>query len=113
MLQMASMMRGAGFDPVTGPFGGSTFASPGNPNSSRASNTASTTMTPGGGPASSGTAPAPNPSGLNPLGADPSALLQLLGAGASPLGGVPTPVDTRPPEERFQVQLQVRTFVIR
>jgi len=41
---------------------------------------------------------------------DPSVLSQILGAGgpgfgsgASPFG---TPADTRPPEERFQVQLQ-------
>jgi ubiquilin len=168
MIQMASMMRNAGFDPLTGPFGGSTAVAPGNPNAPPASNTTSTTASPGG-PAPGGTPPAPNvfgadpsallqllggvpPSGTSPsadpsallqlLGgvppsgtppsADPSALLQLLGgvppSGTSPsadpsallqlLGGVPpsgTPpsAGARPPEERFQVQLQVRYSVVR
>ncbi len=60
MIQMASMMRGAGLDGTPTP---------------------------------------------NLFGGDPSALLQLLG-GASPSA------DARPPEERFQVQLQVRHFVV-
>jgi len=110
MLQMASMMRGTGLDPLAGSFGGPTFAPPGNPNAPVAPNTASTPATPGGGPAASVTTPAPNPFGPNPFGMDPSVLSQILGAGgpgfgsgASPFG---TPADTRPPEERFQVQLQ-------
>jgi ubiquilin len=94
MMQMASIMRGAGVDPLAGPFGGSTPAAPGNPNAPPASNTASTTAAPVGGLATGATPPAPNP-----FGADPSALLQLL-------GGVPPSTDARPPEERFQVQLQ-------
>jgi ubiquilin len=100
MIQMASMMRGAGVDPLASPFGGSNPIAPGNPNGTPASNTTSTTPPPVGGPAPGGTPPTPNM-----FGADPGALLQLL-------GGVPPPsVDARPPEERFQVQLQVRDFV--
>lgn len=99
MIQMASMMRGAGPDPVVSPFGGSTPTAPGNPNATQASNTTSTTTPPVGGLAPGGTPPIPNP-----FGGDPGALLQLL-------GGVNPSVDARPPEERFQVQLQVRHFV--
>lgn len=102
MMQMASMMRSAGLDPLAGPFGGST---PGIPNAPPASNTASTTAAPVGGPTTGATPPAPNP-----FGADPSALLQLLG-GVQP-SAVPPSADARPPEERFQVQLQVRHFVV-
>lgn len=115
---MASVMRGAGFDPT----GGSSLVPPGNPNAPLAPNTTSTPAPaiPGGGtPAPGGTAPAPNLFGPNPFGTDASALLQFLGAGgpsfgsgASPLGSAPPPADARPPEERFQVQLQVRTFVV-
>lgn len=111
MLQMASMMRGAGLDPLDGPLGGSAFTPPGNPNAPSAPNTTATPATPGSAPTPGGTASAPNPFGPNPFGADPSALLQFLGAGgplfsggASPSGA--PPADTRPPEERFQVQLQ-------
>jgi hypothetical protein len=108
MIQMASMMRNAGFDPLAGPIGGSTPLAPGNPNAPPLSNTTSTTATPVGGPAPGGTPPAPNL-----LGADPSALLQLLGGMPPSASGVPPSVDARPPEERFQVQLQVRHFVLR
>ena len=101
MIQMASMMRGAGLDPPASPFGGSTPIAPGNPNASPASNTTSTTTPPVGGPAPGGTPPTPNL-----FGGDPGALLQLL-------GGVPPSADAHPPEERFQVQLQVRHFVMR
>jgi len=102
MMQMASMMRGAGLDPLASPFGGSTPLAPGNPNpnATPASNTTSTTTPPVGDPAPGGTPPTPNL-----FGGDPGALLQLL-------GGVPPSVDARPPEERFQVQLQVRHFVM-
>jgi len=106
MLQMASMMRGAGSDPLAGPFGGSSFVPPGNPNASSASNTASTPATSGGVPAPSGTAPTPNQFESNPFSADPSALLQLLGAGGPGFAGAPPSAEARPPEERFQVQLQ-------
>ncbi|KAI9510802.1 hypothetical protein F5148DRAFT_1176631 [Russula earlei] len=114
MLQMASMLRGAGLDPLAGPFGGQTFVSPGNPNASLAPNTSTTPATPGGAPSPGGTAQTPNLFGSNPFSADPSAMLQqILGAGgpafgigASPLGSALPPADARPPEERFQVQLQ-------
>lgn len=94
MIQMASMMRGAGLDPLASPFGGSTPIAPGNPSATSASNTTSTTTPPVGGPAPGGTSPTPNL-----FGGDPGALLQLL-------GGAPPSADARPPEERFQVQLQ-------
>jgi len=120
MLQMASMMRGAGLDPLAAPTGGLPFPPPGNPNSSSASNTTTTPATHGGDPAPSGTTPAQNLFGQSPFGPDPSSLLQLLGAGgpgfgsgASPFGSAPPSTETRPPEERFQVQLQVRSSVVR
>jgi ubiquilin len=101
MIQMASMMRGAAPDPLASPFGGSTPIAPGNPNATPASNTTSTTPPQVGGPAPGGTPPMPNM-----FGGDPGALLQLL-------GGVPPSADAHPPEERFQVQLQVRHFIMR
>ena len=97
---MASMMRGAGPDPLASPFGGSTPIAPGNPNATPASNTTSTATPPVGGPAPGGT-----PSTPNLFGGDPSALLQLL-------GGAPPSAEAGPPEERFQVQLQVRHLVL-
>jgi hypothetical protein len=109
---MASVMRGAGSDPLAGPFGGSSFVAPGNPNASSASNTASTPATSGGVPAPGGTAPTPNQFESNPFSADPSALLQLLGAGGPGFAGAPPSAEARPPEERFQVQLQVRAFIM-
>jgi ubiquilin len=122
MIQMASMMRGAGFDPLAGAPGGPTqptFPAPGDPNASQLSNAGQTSAVPGSTPPpGGGTTPAParNLFGPNPFGADPSALLQLLGAGGgfgsgtTSLGSSPPPTDVRPPEERFQVQLQVRTL---
>ncbi|KAF8263801.1 hypothetical protein EI94DRAFT_1740009 [Lactarius quietus] len=109
MIQMASMMRGAGLDPLAGPMGGqghSAFPAPGNPNAPQGASTAPAPATLGTSPAAGGTAPVPNLFGLG----DPNALMQLLGgaggagygagAGASPIPAGP------PPEERFQVQLQ-------
>jgi len=104
MLQMASMMRGAGLDPLAGPHGGSTFTAPGNPSASLDPHT-STPVPPGSGSTADGTTPAPSLFGPNPFGADPSALLQLLGAGV-PSRAPSLSTDARPPEERFQVQLQ-------
>ena len=105
MMQMASMMRGAG-DDLASPFGGSVPIGPGNSNSNATptSDTTSTTTPPGVVPG--GTPPTPNL-----FGGDPSALLQLLGG--VPPSAVPPSADARPPEERFQVQLQVRQSVIR
>lgn len=103
MMQMASMMRSAGLDPLAAPLGGSTPVAQGNPSAPSASNTTSTTTTPIGGMAPGGMPQAPNP-----FGTDPSSLLQLLGG----VGGVSPSIDARPPEERFQVQLQVSDFVV-
>jgi len=111
-------MRGAGFDPLAGAPGGPTqptFPAPGDPNASQLSNAGQTPAVPGSTPPpGGGTTPAParNLFGPNPFGADPSALLQLLGAGGgfgsgtTSLGSSPPPTDVRPAEERFQVQLQ-------
>ena len=52
-----------------------------------------------------GLAPGGTPQAPSPFGADPSALLQLL-------GGVPPSTEARPPEEKFRVQLQVCNFVV-
>lgn len=49
--------------------------------------------------------------GAGPAGADPFGLGVFGGLGA--FGGAPAaPADTRPPEERFQVQLQVSSFLM-
>jgi len=123
MIQMASVMRGAGIDPLSGgsgggPFGGpshSGFPAPGNPNPFQTANTAPAPAAPG--TPAGGAAPVPNL--FSPLGGDPSALMQQLlgGAGGAGLGGAggagfgpaasasPLP-GAPPPEERFQVQLQ-------
>lgn len=115
MIQMASLMRSAGVDPLGAPLGGqaqSGFPAPGNPNAPQAANTPTSPAAPGTTPASAGTAPVPNLFG-GPLG-DPSALMQLLGgaggAGFGPGLGASAPPSGPPPEERFQVQLQVRTL---
>ena len=105
-MQMASIMRGAGLDPLADPFGGSSPIAPGNPNTTPTSAATSTNTPPVGGAAPSGTQPMPNL-----FGGDPGALLQLLGG--VPPSAVPPSADARPPEERFQVQLQVRHFVKR
>ncbi|KAF8993823.1 hypothetical protein BDQ17DRAFT_1431422 [Cyathus striatus] len=57
---------------------------------------------PAGGAAPGGTTGA----APNPLGFDPAAFREMLGGGLGGFGAPPTPADTRPPEERFQVQLQ-------
>ncbi|KAF4621792.1 hypothetical protein D9613_012200 [Agrocybe pediades] len=123
MLRMASMLRGAGLGPAA-PFGAAppTFPAPGNPTSP--SQNAGTTD-----PATAGSqqppinpfnmfgAPAPGSpgaagaAGANPFGNQAGMLEQMLGLpGLGGFGGFgampPPPADTRPPEERFQVQLQ-------
>ena len=130
MMQMAQMFQGAGLGGGMGMFGAppAPFPAPGNPN---ASSTTPSTTTPN---TTSPTTPSPaaNPFGMfgraggaggNPFGApDPALMQQLLGGGgfggaggyggygapgAGGFGGAPAvPTDTRPPEERFQVQLQ-------
>ncbi|KIJ98053.1 hypothetical protein K443DRAFT_9423 [Laccaria amethystina LaAM-08-1] len=121
---MAQMFQGAGIGGGTGMFGAppTPFPAPGNPNANSA--TPSTTTSP------TTTSPAANPFGMfggaggaggNPFGADPALMQQFLtgggfgGAGgfggysapgAGGFGGAPAvSTDTRPPEERFQVQL--------
>src|SRR5277367_4268636 len=131
MLQMASMLRDAGGPQGANPFGGfgntrTTFPAPGTPSTG---NTTSTTTSPAASdqpaqprtaaanpfaaffpPAAGGAAPA---AGLNPFGMDPAVMQQILGmslAGGGAGGGFGVPAasaDTRSPEERFQVQLQV------
>jgi hypothetical protein len=119
MLQMSSMMgeMGAGSAPGTGPpwgaggFGG--FGGLANPTATpdpatdpgttdQAQNPRGTTNAPGTTTAS----PPPNPL------LDPALLQQLYGGfggglGGGPFGAPAAPTDTRPPEERFQTQLQV------
>lgn len=117
MLQMSSMMGpGAG-----GGLGGG-FPAPGFPSTASQTQGANPTTTPQTGAGATPTPPVnlfnpfgiPPPAaggtGANPPGAglfgDPAMMQQMLSA----LGGAPSPAapaDTRPPEERFQVQLQV------
>ncbi|KAJ3481780.1 hypothetical protein NLI96_g7435 [Meripilus lineatus] len=116
MLQMSSMMGpGAG-----GGLGGG-FPAPGFPSTASQTQGANPTTTPQTGAGATPTPPVnlfnpfgiPPPAaggtGANPPGAglfgDPAMMQQMLSA----LGGAPSPAapaDTRPPEERFQVQLQ-------
>lgn len=110
MIQMASMMRSAGVDPLGSSLGGqpqSSFPAPGNPN---APLSPLAPAPPGTNPAASGTAP----NLYGPLG-DPGALMQLLGgaggAGFGPGAGASAPPSGPPPEERFQVQLQVHMLI--
>ncbi|KAN0136005.1 hypothetical protein V8E53_006166 [Lactarius tabidus] len=112
MIQMASVMRGAGLDPLGGPMGGQTqtgFPAPGNPNAPQTASSLTAPAAPGTIPATGGTAPVPSLYASGPLG-DPSALMQLLGgaggAGFGPGPGASALPAGPPPEERFQVQLQ-------
>ena len=111
-------------NPGMGGLGG--FPAPGLPSNAQGQGTAGSTTAPQAGttaptppfglfnpfgippPATSGTAAAHPPGGGGLFG-DPALMQQMLGAfGGGGLGGAPaTPADARPPEERFQVQLQV------
>jgi len=124
MLRMASMLRGGGLGGAS-PFGAPppAFPAPGTPNAQASSPSTAQNATPvaGAGSPPAGSPPADpfglfgglNPGaaagspGVNPFGYNPALMQQILGLsgglGASP----PPPADTRPPEERFQVQLQV------
>lgn len=115
MLQMASVFRGSGFDNLGGPMGGQTqpsFPAPGNPNAPQSANSPTTPAAPGTTPAAGGTAPLP----MYGQFGDPSALMQLLGgvggAGFGAGAGATAPPAGPPPEERFQVQLQVRRLML-
>ena len=116
MLQMSQMMQGAGVgSPFGGGMGGGGFPAPGNP---------------GGAPNPTSPAtgalqlPGQDMSNLASFAGtgvlDPAAIQQMLGtlggggmgtgvnAFGGGFGGAPVaPADARPPEERFQVQLQV------
>lgn len=129
------MFQGAGLGGGTaGGFGGANpfapppaFPAPGNPNPtstpsspSAAGQTPSSTTTPGATPGA--VPPFPLFGGAGNLPAMQQMFGMPYGPGAGGLGGfggfggapaVPaTPADTRPPEERFQVQLQVRLFIL-
>ena len=124
MIQMANLMRDTVGGPTMGGFPGmseglgglgglGSTANPATaPNQTANANTTSQTPGPTGVPNPTGTTPGSPPP--NPF-LDPAMMQQLLAlggpGGGGGLGGLfgapPTPADTRPPEERFQVQLEV------
>jgi ubiquilin len=132
IMQMSAAMRGAGGSPfgMLGSMGGgSAFPAPGLPTTGGAAST--TTAPPAFGIQTAGTpgTGAAQPATNDPFGmGDPAAMLRQMqqmqalfgtpgagagaGGAANPFGfggfGAPpaAPADTRPPEERFQVQLQ-------
>jgi ubiquilin len=121
MLQMSAMMRegGAGGGNPFGAAGGAGgFPAPGTPGGtvSPVNPTAGSLPAQGMAPFASMFGPGAGTGGASPAGAgfDPAMMQQLFGMGAgagNPFGGsaaTAPPADTRPPEERFQVQLQVR-----
>jgi ubiquilin len=128
------MLQGGGLGGGANPFAPApAFPAPGNPNPTATPSTPSSTS-PGTTPGAGAVPPFPPLFGAPPgsgaaAGGNLPALQQMFGGGmGSPFGfgpgagglggyggfgGVPpaspaTPADTRPPEERFQVQLQVR-----
>jgi len=135
MLQFSNMMREAGYGGGGGmmPFGNpQSFPAPGSPstntttpNPALTSNNPSSTGTPGTtpplnpfalfGPPPTAGATTGSPNAI-PAGFDPALMQQMFGLGAfggpgagglGSYGSAPLPPsDTRPPEERFQVQLQ-------
>ncbi|KAL0573629.1 hypothetical protein V5O48_008325 [Marasmius crinis-equi] len=123
MFNMSAAMRGGGspFDAFAGAGGGgAAFPAPGVPGSG-GTNAGGTPA--GATPASPGTGTNPTSPPPNPL-FNPALMQQMMsamgggagggaGAGANPWGGLggfgapsPPPTDGRPPEERFQTQLQ-------
>ena len=129
MMQMSAAMRGAGMGPGLGG-GAPSFPAPGVPSntaSTGATNPTSPTATTQPGEAGTGAgAGLPNPALLQALmGANPFAGglgggfgggfgggLGAPGGGFGAFSAPSAPADTRPPEERFQVQLQVRGVAI-
>ena len=125
MLQMSSLMHEMGAGPTTGGFPGmgggmgglGGFGGAANPTvtPNPTANTNTTTQTPStpGTTNTTGTTPGSPPP--NPF-SDPAMMQQLMSAFGAPgagggLFGAPTaPADTRPPEERFQTQLQVSSL---
>lgn len=112
MMQMSAMMRGAGLGSPPGGIGAATaFPVPGFPSGTAGTGATNPTLpsTPAQ-PGAAGTgAGLPNPALLQALLGGPGGGLGGLGGGLGPFGAPPTvPADTRTPEDRFQVQLQVR-----
>ena len=117
MFNMSSAMRGGGspFDSFAGG-GPGAFPAPGVPGGGATNAANPTTGSPNPSTAGTGTSPASPPP--NPF-FNPALMQQMMSAmgggaaGANPwgLGGLgatpPPPTDSRPPEERFQTQLQV------
>lgn len=125
MLQMSSLMQEAGAGPGAGGFpgmggglgalGGLGGAANPTPASDRTTGTNATGQTPGTTDAANPTGTPLGPASQNPL-LDPAMMQQFLGAFGAPGGGglggglfnpPATPADTRPPEERYQTQLEV------
>ena len=127
MLQMSSVMNEMGVGPAAGGFPGmgGGLGGPGGfggaanpttvPNPTANTNTTGPTPSTTGTTDTTGTTPGLPPQ--NPL-FDPAMMQQLMGAFGGPGGGgvggglfggpaTSAPADTRPPEERFQTQLQV------
>ena len=125
MLQMSTLMRGGG-----GSTAGGSFPAPGTPGNAANPTTNPTSPTSPAPAPAQGLAPFasmfnPPTGGVAAGGFDPAMLQQLFGMGAAagagaggqnPFGSgvfgggaAAAPADTRPPEERFQVQLQVRS----
>lgn len=125
MLRMATAFQGTGGTPFGNSFGSAapSFPAPGNPNaasptpgatSPNAQNLAPNPFNLFGAPGAGGAAPGAGGAGTapNPFAFDPALMQQMMGmnsfgAGGGGFGTPPAPADTRPPEERFQVQLQV------
>lgn len=127
MIQLASTFRGMGGDTLGNPFGGGGavggFPAPGVPSTGVASSTSSSTSSDG---QQQQHQPPPNPfaaffphqqpgttgAGVGTGGPlfNPALLQQMQTAfgGFGGLGAPAAPADSRPPEERFQTQLQVR-----
>ncbi|KAJ3771180.1 hypothetical protein FB446DRAFT_116892 [Lentinula raphanica] len=120
MLRMSAMMQGGGVGGMGGGMGGGglfgntpSFPAPGTPGGASTTGTAASgnsTTTP------SGTGATPTSPGLgagaaNPFGMlNPAMMQQMFGGGGfggmGGFGAPAAPADSRPPEERFQVQLQ-------
>ncbi|GLB34442.1 putative DUF2407 ubiquitin-like domain containing protein [Lyophyllum shimeji] len=114
MLQLASALGGN--NPLAPP-PASSFPAPGTPGAAPSTTTTpATPPTPAANPFSlfGGAGAGAGAGGANPFGMDPATMQQLMagfggfGGGAGAGFGAPpaAPADTRPPEERFQVQLQ-------
>jgi len=119
MQEMGAGPGTSGFPGLAGGLGGlgglGATANP-TPGSDRTTGTNTTGQTPGTTDAANPTGTPSGPPSQNPL-LDPAMMQQFLGAFGAPGGGGPgglgglfqppaTPADTRPPEERYQAQLE-------